>query len=163
MKALRFPVIAALGVLLSLTAPLLASPLAETNVPANYVIKVLMKDAKGNTSSLQVTTIDGSFELDTLQKNPVKVGNMDVPSTLKMSGTLTTIDEQKGRLKLYLGRTVPYVTSTFNNGSVAGSSSSYSQLSVGLDSAFVVTFGKPLVIQVDDNGEVSILVTREEN
>ena len=64
---------------------------------------------------------------------------------------------------IFLGRTVPYVTSTFNNGSAMGASSSYSQMSVGLNASFVVTFGKPLVIQVDDNGEVSVLVTREEN
>jgi hypothetical protein len=34
---------------------------------------------------------------------------------------------------------------------------------VGLDSAFVVTFGRPLVIQVDDSEEVSVLVIREDN
>jgi hypothetical protein len=159
MKSLRFPAIAVLGVLLCQTAPLPASPPTDTNAPVNYVIKVVTKDAKGDTSSLQVTTIEGSFELDTLQKNSVKINNTDIPTTLKMSGTLTTINEQKGRLKLFLGRTVPYVTSSFNN----GASSSYSQLSVGLDSAFVVTFGKPLVIQEDDSGEVSVLVTREKD
>jgi hypothetical protein len=161
MKFLCFPAVTVLGVLLSLTAPLSAAPPEETNAPVNYVIKVLMKDAKGNSSSLQVTTIAGQFQLDTLQKNPAKVGNMEVPSTLKMTGTLAVISEQKGQLKLFLGRTVPYVTSTYNNGSPSGNSSTYSQLSVGLDSAFVVTFGNPLVIQVDDNGEVSVLVTQE--
>jgi hypothetical protein len=173
MKALHFLAIAVLSVVVcqaqpSFTPqrfgpppglPSVSSPLADTNPPANYVIKVLMKDAKGNASSLQVTTIAGSFELDTLQKNSVKINNTDIPTTLKLSGELTKINEQKGRLKLFLGRTVPYVTSSFNN----GASSSYSQLSVGLDSAFVVTFGKPLLVQVDDNGEVSVLVTREED
>jgi hypothetical protein len=162
MKSFRFLAVAALSVLLFQTAPLLASP-PDTNAPANYVIKVLMKDAKGNDSSLQVTTIEGSFELDTLQKNSVKINNADVPTTLKMSGELTAINEHKGRLKLFLGRTVPYVTSTYNNGSAMGMSSSYSQLSVGLDSTFVVTLDKPLVIQADDSGKVSVLVTREEN
>jgi hypothetical protein len=114
MKSLRFPAIAVLGVFLCQTAPLPASPPADTNAPVNYIIKVLTKDAKGDTSSLQVTTIDGSFELDTLQKNSVKINNTDIPTTLKMSGTLTTINEQRGRLKLFLGRTVPYVTSTYN-------------------------------------------------
>jgi hypothetical protein len=158
MKFLRFLAIAVLGVFLCQTTQLWASP-TDTNAPVNYVIKVLMKDTKGEVSSLQVTTVDGTFELDTLQKNSVKINNNDIPSTLKLSGTLTTIDEKKGRLTLYLGRTVPYVTSSFNN----GASSSYSQISVGLSSAFVVTFGKPLVIQVDDNGEVSVLVTREKD
>jgi hypothetical protein len=163
MKPLRLPAIVILGVLLCQTAPLLASPPADTNAPVNYVIQVRAKDAKGNVSSLQVTTIDGHFELDTLQKNTVQINNTEIPATLKMNGTLTTMNEQKGLLKLFLGRTVPYVTSTYNNGSAMGTASSYSQLSVGLDSAFVVTFGRPLVIQVDDSGEVSVLVTREEN
>jgi hypothetical protein len=34
---------------------------------------------------------------------------------------------------------------------------------VGLQSTFIITFGKPLAIQTDDNGTVSILVKREEN
>jgi hypothetical protein len=138
-----------------------SQPPADTNAPVNYVIKVLMKDSKGENSTLQVTTIAGSFELDTLSTNTAKINGGNIPSTLKMSGSLTTISDQKGRLKLFLGRTVPYVTSTVNNGTSFGVASSYSQMSVGLDSAFVVTFGKPLVVQVDDNGEVTVLVTRE--
>jgi hypothetical protein len=158
MKAIRFLLIIVLGIFLCQAAPLRAA-LTDTNAPANYVIKVLMKDAKGEVTTMQVTTMAGSFDLDTLQKNSVKINNSDIPSTLKMSGGLTTINEQKGMLKLFLGRTVPYVTSSSSNGSVA----SYSQISVGLNAAFVVTFGKPLVIQVDDSGEVTVLVTREEN
>ena len=36
-------------------------------------------------------------------------------------------------------------------------------MSVGLDSSFVVTYGKPLLVQLDDSGEVSVLVTREKD
>ena len=118
-----------------------------------------MKDAKGNNSSIQVTTIDGSFELDTIQKNSVKINNNDIPTTLKLEGTLTILDEQKGVLKFFLGHSVPYVTGSLSN----GAPSSYSQMSVGLDSSFVVTYGKPLLVQLDDSGEVSVLVTREKD
>lgn len=140
-----------------------SQPPADTNAPVNYVIKVLMKNSKGETSALQLTTVAGSFELDTLSTNTAKINGGDIPSTLKMSGTLTTINDQTGRLKLFLGRTVPYVTSTVNNGTSFGMASSYSQMSVGLESAFVVTFGKPLLIQADDNGQVTLLVTRGED
>jgi hypothetical protein len=34
---------------------------------------------------------------------------------------------------------------------------------VGLESSFVVTYGKSLVVQSDDSGEVSVLVTREKD
>jgi hypothetical protein len=81
---------------------------------------------------------------------------------VKVSGRLTELSPEKGQLQLFLGRTVPYVTSTYS-GSGGGSSSSYSQLSVGLNSNFAVTFGKPLVIQSDDNGEVILLVKRMED
>jgi hypothetical protein len=134
---------------------------ANTNVPANYVIKVMMKDAKGNEDSLQVTTVDGSFELDTIQKSPTKINGNDIPSTLKLSGSLTPLDEKKAVVKFYLGHTVPYVTSS--NPGPYGGGSSYSQLSVGLESSFVVTYGKSLVVQSDDSGEVSVLVTREKD
>jgi len=99
--------------------------------------------------------------LDTIS-GAVKINNSDVPTTVKLTGTLTELNPEKGRLQLFLGRTMPYVTSTYT-GSVGGQSSSYSQLSVGLASIFIVTFGKPLIIQTDDNGTVSILVKREDN
>jgi len=126
--------------------------------PVNYVIRVEWKDAKRGTNALQIVTTAGSFELDTVS-GTVKVNNSDVPTTVKLSGSLAELSPEKGRLQLFLGRTVPYVTSSFSG---PGGGSSYSQLSVGLNSNFVVTFGKPLVIQADDNGEVTLLVKRME-
>jgi hypothetical protein len=127
----------------------------------NYTIHVEWKDAKKAASSLQLVTSEGSFELDTISGS-VKINDMDVPTTVKLNGTITELNPEKGRLQLYLGRTMPYVTSSFAG--IAGRNpSSYSQLSVGLQSTFIVTFGKPLIIQTDDNGTVSILVKREDN
>jgi hypothetical protein len=122
----------------------------------NYLIRVEWKDAKKGTNALQIVTTEGSFQLDTIS-GAVKINNSDVPTTVKLSGSLAELSPDKGRLQLFLGRTVPYVTSTFSG---PGSGSSYSQLSVGLNSNFVVTFGKPLLIQADDNGEVTLLVKR---
>jgi hypothetical protein len=127
----------------------------------NYTIHVEWKDAKKDTSSLQLVTSKGSFELDTISGS-VKINDTDVPTTVKLNGTITELSLVKGRLQLFLGRTVPYVTSSFA-GSAGRTSSSYSQLSVGLQSTFIVTFGKPLIVQTDDNGTVSILVKREDN
>jgi hypothetical protein len=33
-------------------------------------------------------------------------------------------------------------------------------MSVGLQSTFIVKFGKPAVIQTDENGQISVLVKR---
>jgi hypothetical protein len=138
-------------------------PLVVTKEAVNYVIRVQCKDAKGKNSSLQVLTIEGSFNLDTIQPSTMKINDSEIPTTLKFHGELTVLSPEKGRLKLFLGRTVPYVTGSYGGGSRGKTASSYQQLQVGLDSAFVVTFGKPLVIQADESGEVTILVKREEN
>jgi hypothetical protein len=164
MKALHFPAIAVLGIALCHAAPLTAAPpqSADTNNAVNYVVKVEWKNADGTSSSLRLTTTEGSFDLNTLQKQTVKINNSDVPTTLKLNGTLTALSAEKGRLQLFLGRTVPYVTSSFP-GPGGMTASSYQQMQVGLNSTFVVAFGKPMVIQEDDSGKVSILVTREKD
>lgn len=128
---------------------------------ANYLITVTWKDAKAGTNSLRVLSAEGSFNLDTIQSS-VRINNADVPTTVSFNGTITPLGPEKARLKIFLGRTVPYVTGTFSGGA-GTSSSSYQQLRVGLDSTFTVTFDIPMVIQADQNGEVSVLVRRQEN
>ena len=134
-------------------------PVKIAKEPVNYTIRVEWREAKGDPKHLELLTTEGQFNLDTIQKNSVKINDNDVPITLKMSGTLTELEGDKAKLQLFLGRTVPYVTGTHSNGSL-GTSSSYSQLSVGLNSSFVVKFGKSQVIQSDENGDISILVKR---
>lgn len=123
--------------------------------PVNYLIRVEWKDAKGDTNSLEVLTTEGQVQLDSLQKNSVKINNNEVPVTLKLNGSITALNDDKGRFQMFLGRTVPYVTSSGPNGM-----SSYSQMSVGLQSTFIVTFGKPAVVQNDENGTIIVLVKR---
>ena len=122
--------------------------------PVNYTIRVEWNGPKAETKFLEVLTAEGQFDLNTFQKNPVKIGDTEVPVTIKLTGNLSVLDDEKGRLQLYLGRTVPYVTSSM------GMSQSYSQMSVGLSSTFVVKFGKAQVIQSDENGDISVLVKR---
>ena len=136
-------------------APGAPPAIADTTLPVNYLIRVEWKEPKADPKFLEVLTTDGNFDLDTIQKESAKINNADVPITLKCSGTLTPLDDKKGRLKLFIGRTVPYVASTF-----PGGGSSYQQLSVGLQSTFIVEFGKSQVIQSDENGKVSVLVKR---
>lgn len=128
---------------------------------SNYNIHVGWIDDQGHSNSVDVLTAEGQFDLNTVQKDRVKIDNYEVPQTTKFEGNLTVFSPEKGRLKIFLGRTIPYVTSKFGNGPNSGSS--YSQLSVGLDSTFNVTFGKPLVIQTDADGQITVLVSRVEN
>jgi len=150
------------ALLLAATAhcqPASAPPAVVAKDTYDYLIHVEWNDLKGEPKTLEVLTTDGQVEYDGLQKASVKINNNDIPVTLKLTGTLTVLDWNKGRLQLYLGRTVPYVTGT--TGSTFGAmSSSYSQMSVGLQATYIVTFGKPLVIQSDENGTISVLVKR---
>ncbi len=136
-------------------------PAPGTNEPANYLISVQWKDTKLGSSFVQMMTSEGAFNLDALEHGTMKINGPDIPTTLKLSGSLTLLSPEKGRLKLYIGRSVPYMSGA-SRGPEGTSASSYQQLSVGLDSTFIVTFGKPLVIQGDENGQISILVKRDE-
>jgi hypothetical protein len=134
---------------------------AEPKDTANYLITVKWTDAKAGTNSLQVLTAEGSFTLDTIQSS-VRINDSDIPTTVNFSGSINALSPQKSRLQMFLGRTVPYVTGTYSGGT-GTPSSSYQQMRVGLNSTFIVTFDKPLVIQADNNGEVSVLVKRQLN
>jgi len=141
------------------TPPALAQPAAVSTTTddqqtVNYSIRVEWKDTRAGTNALEMVTCDGNFTLDTIAGFE-KVGESEVPTTVKMQGTLAVLSAEKGRLQLFLGRTVPYVTSTGPQ-----KMTSYSQMSVGLSSRFVVTFGKPLVVQSENSGAVTILVKR---
>jgi hypothetical protein len=138
-------------------APASAAPEKET---VNYVVTVKWSDTKAGTNFLQVMTTPGSFSLEATQ-SAVRIGNNDVPTTVSFTGTLTESNADKVNVKVFLGRTVPYVTSTYSGPD--GPNSSYQQLRVGLDSRFVVTLGKPVVIQSDQNGDVTLSVKRQEN
>jgi hypothetical protein len=118
-------------------------------------------DAKAGTNSLQVLTAGGSFNLSTIQSS-VRINDSDIPTTVNFNGSISALNPEKGRLQMFLGRTVPYVTGTYSGG-LGKASSSYQQMSVGLNSTFTVTFGRQLVVQADQNGEVSILVKRQLN
>lgn len=141
--------------------PASVPPAAVAKDTYDYLIHVEWNDLKGEPKSLEVLTTDGQVEYDGLQKTSVKINGSDIPVTLKLTATLTVLDWNKGRLQLYLGRTVPYVTGTTGGSYGAmGAMSSYSQMSVGLQATYIVTFGKPLVIQSDENGTISVVVKR---
>jgi len=146
------------------TPATLSQPAVIKAEAVNYVVRVQWMDAKGTTNFLQIVTIEGDFKTDAIQPYSVKIGNSDVPVMVTLNGHLTMLSPEKGRLHLLFSQKVPHATSASGvGGTNSPSSYSYQYISVGLNSDFVVTFGKPLVIQADENGEVSVLVKREEN
>lgn len=132
---------------------------ADTN-RVNYVLRLEWKDNKTPTRFLQLTTTQGSFQLNASQPGAVKVGDSEMPISVTASGELNVLSPEHARLQLFLGRTVPYTTSRVGAGSNAATT--IQQRQEGLTAAFIVAFGKPLVIQKDENGEISVLVKREE-
>src|SRR5262245_15719338 len=89
-----------------------APPPAPAKEPVNYLVRVQWKDAKGSNTYVQVLTTEGSFNLNTVLPDRVKIGSSDVPQTTTFKGDLRVINPEKGTVNLFLGRTVPYVTST---------------------------------------------------
>jgi hypothetical protein len=142
----------------SASTPLAQPPFTNTS---NFAIQVQWKTSKAETNSLKLLTTEGQFSLDGVQTNRVKINNNEIPVTLRFSGMLTVMSPEKGRLNLFLGRTVPYVTGVNVGGGATGST--YQQMQVGLNSTYIVTFGKPLVIQSDDNEQITLVVTRMED
>lgn len=129
---------------------------------ANYQIRVQWKDADGGSNLLQIVTAEGGFKVNTAQLGKVKINNSDMPITLNLNGDLELLSADKARLKIFLGRTLPYVTGTTMAPGAGGfvPSSTFQQLQLGLDSTVVVTFGKPLVIQSDEREEITLTVKR---
>lgn len=138
-------------------APSAPLAVAFTNT-ANYSLEVQWKTAKGETNTLKVVTADGQFSLDTLQTNRVKINNHEIPITVRCSGALTVLSPEKGRLNLFLGRTVPYATAVNVGGNA--STSTVQQMQAGLNANYMVTFGKAMVIQSDGHEEITLVVNR---
>jgi hypothetical protein len=120
----------------------------------SYVVHVDWKSQPGGSNSLQIVTAEGTFRLDGTQSSTAKVGDAEVPVSVNVNGDLKALDSEHGRLQLFLGRTVPYLT----QGGRSPDSSSIQQRQEGLSSTFIVTFGKPVLLQKDGNGAVTVLV-----
>lgn len=145
------------------TPSTLSQPAAIKAEAVNYIVHVQWKDAKGTTNLFQIVTVAGEFKMDAIQPLSVKINNSDVPVIVTLTGRLTVLSPEKGQIYLALGKKMPIVTSTSGAGRTNSPVSSYQYCDFGLKSTVVITFGKQLVIQADENGEVSLLVKREEN
>lgn len=149
-----------LGCLASLSAeraPRSSGPLSASENPVNYILRVSWKSNNGGTNAIQLLTTEGTFKLNTSQPSGVKLGDTEVPISVSVDGTLKALGAEHGELQLFLGRSVPYVT---HGGGTPGTSS-IQQRQEGLTLTFLVTFGQPVLVQKDGNGEVSVLVERQ--
>ncbi len=138
----------------SRTAPL---PVSAAENPVNYILRADWKSNNGATNTIQLLTTEGTFKVNTSQPSAVKVGDSELSISVSLDGTLKAVSSQQGQLQLFLGRSVPYVT----HGGGPPGSSSIQQRQEGLTLTFLVTFGQPVLVQKDGNGEVSILVERQ--
>lgn len=126
----------------------------------NYQIRIQWKQAGGGSNALQISTAEGSFTVTSAQTSSVKINNAEIPITLNFRGDLELLSADKARLKIFLGRTVPYVTGATGGPASPMNYQQTQQMQLGLDSTVVVTFGKPLVIQADEREEITLTVKR---
>ncbi len=134
-----------------------AGPLSASENPVNYILRVSWKSNNGGTNAIQLLTTEGTFKVNTSQPSAVKVGDSELPISVNVDGTLKALGPQHGELQLFLGRAVPHLT---HGGGTPGTSS-IQQRQEGLTLTFLVTFGQPVIVQKDGNGEVSVLVERQ--
>ncbi len=134
-----------------------AGPLSASETPVNFILRVSWKSNNGGTNAIQLLTTEGTFKVNTSQPSAVKVGDSELPISVNVDGTLKALGPQHGELQLFLGRAVPYLT---HGGGTPGTSA-IQQRQEGLTLNFLVTFGQPVVVQKDGNGEVSVLVERQ--
>jgi len=78
------------------TPPMASPPTTSTNEPANYIISVQWKDTKLGSSFVQMMTTEGAFNLDALEHSTMKINGPEIPTTLKLSGSLTVLNPEKG-------------------------------------------------------------------
>jgi hypothetical protein len=144
------------------TAPAASSAPEAPKSTNNYSIQVVWREAAGGTNTLRVVTGEGSVALNTLAGS-IKTNNIIIPIPVRLDCTITELGNDKARLRLFLGRTIPIFGNSVDAQSSMHGQVSYSQQPVGLNSTFTVTLGKTLTVQSDNNGEISVLVEREEN
>lgn len=126
----------------------------------NYQIRIQWKQAGGGSNALQITTAEGNFTVSSALPSPVKINNADIPVTLNFRGDLELLSAEKVRLKIFLGRTMPYVTGNMSGGPGGANYQQTQQIQLGLDSTIVATLGKPLLIQADEREEITLTVKR---
>ena len=131
----------------------------------NYLVTLELKPATGDSRQWKYVTTEGTLDISTVSEEGVAIDQHAVPVSMSFTATIRAITENKCHVKLFLGRSVPYVTGFTNSGSPAGGGprvtrSQIQQIQVGLSTAVVLESGKPLVVQDDDGQRVTVTLTR---
>ena len=135
--------------------PPLSSNPELTNAPSNYLVRVEWKEMNSPSAALEVLTGEGTFQVNTSLSASAKSGE-PMPSTpVTLNGMLKVLNEDQGRLELFLGRSIAYSTTG------PGQTSSIQQRQDGLTVTFYVTFGKPVMVRRDANGEITVLIKKQ--
>lgn len=137
-----------------------ASQQSPSTNAADYTVVVTWKTKDGDTDQfLQVMTTEGGFQVNTVLPHLAMVAGAHTPeSEVSFHGELKAVASNRAKLSADLSRSVPAVEAYAGSSRVAG----YQMHQESLSSTLIVTFGKPVVIQRDGNGEISVLVTRDE-
>lgn len=126
-----------------------------TNAPSNYVVRIEWSDKNNPSGAIEVLTGEGTFQLNSSFPAAAKSGEPTLLTSATVNGSLKVLNENQGRLELFLGRSIPYSTTG------PGQSSSIQQRQEGLTVTFYVTFGKSVTAQKDAKGEVTVLVKKQ--
>lgn len=116
----------------------------------NYLLALELDPVKGEPRQWKYVTTEGDLAISSLSKEGVRMDDHEIPVSVSFDATIQALTEEKCRVKLFLGRSVPYVTGR----------STVQQVQVGFSGTVVLESGKPLVVQDDDSQRVTVTLTR---
>jgi len=124
----------------------------------NYRIKVNCFTG-GKLSSISLVTADQKFSYQGLGKGAVIDGNA-LPTTITFEGELSKETDDSIFLEYFLGRTMPYPTTSHHGSSTGTSFSTIQQLQVGIKNGATFQFGKPLKVVKSSGEKISITISK---
>jgi hypothetical protein len=126
----------------------------------NYRITLEIKEPGSEPRVWKYVATDGDLEINSLMRETVKIDNYELPRTVTFSATLRTVSEDTCRVKLLIGRTVPFVSGSSGSAGGATTRTQIQQFQVGFSGTVLLEVGKPLMVQDDDSQRMTVRLDR---
>lgn len=126
----------------------------------NYRITLEIKEPGLEARVWKYVATDGDLEINSLMRETVKIDADQLPRVVTLNATLRTVSEDTCRVKLLVGRTVPFVTGVSGSAGAATTRSQIQQVQVGFSGTVLLDMGKPLVVQDDDSQRMTVTLER---
>ena len=125
----------------------------------NYRLRLEIKEGKEALIEISVVSSQGKIRAQMMNPKRTLIDDREVPSTMDFTASLSPLEGDRCQVTLFLGRSIPYVTSR-STGPEGKGVSQYQQMQVGLDTTVILKVGKPLVIESDPTQQVQLTLEK---